>query len=385
MGFLLGLALFAAQASLTDDAHSLQMTSQFVEIGNPRSLFEFVVQGVEQDALEAFAKDPARIGSVFSVEAIGKEAREEAERPALLGSYRVDLETGAVRFRSRFPAEPGVSYRSVYRAKGSDKVTCEFSIAEAAGWAKATRVVAISPSGDVLPENLLKFYISFSRPMSRGEAYEHLRLLDANGKALDLPFLELGEELWDTRAERFTLLFDPGRIKTGLKPREELGPVLEAGKSYTLVVDRGWRDASGKALGADFRKAFRAGAPDLSPPDPKSWIVRAPAADTRGELSIRFPEPLDRGLLGHAFVVMDRAGKPIAGKGRVGEGETSWSFVPDAPWASGVGSIVVDTLLEDLAGNSIGRAFEVDVFERVDKKAVGKSVRIPFVVERGIE
>ena len=52
------------------------------------------------------------------------------------------------------------------------------------------------------------------------------------------PFLELDEELWSPDGTRFTLIFDPGRIKRGLKPREEVGPVLEAGKSYSLVIDR---------------------------------------------------------------------------------------------------------------------------------------------------
>ena len=49
---------------------------------------------------------------------------------------------------------------------------------------------------------------------------------------MDAPFLELDEELWSPDGTRFTLVFDPGRIKRGLKPREEAGPILEAGKSY---------------------------------------------------------------------------------------------------------------------------------------------------------
>jgi hypothetical protein len=56
----------------------------------------------------------------------------------------------------------------------------------------------------------------------RGEAYEHIKLLDAKGKPLEEVFLELGEELWDPEMKRFTLLFHPGRVKKGLVPREEL-------------------------------------------------------------------------------------------------------------------------------------------------------------------
>ncbi len=111
------------------------------------------------------------------------------------------------------------------------------------------KVAEVYPSSAELPENLLHFYLHFSAPMSRGEAYRHISLVNAaTGKAVDSPFLELDEELWSSDGTRFTLVFDPGRIKRGIKPREELGPVLEAGKSYLLVVDRDWPDAQGRPL-----------------------------------------------------------------------------------------------------------------------------------------
>jgi hypothetical protein len=220
-----------------------------------------------------------------------------------------------------------------------------------------------------LPENLLKFYIEFSAPMSFGQAYEHLKLLDEKGKPLDLPFLELGEELWDPRGMRFTLLFDPGRIKNGLKPREELGPVLEAGKSYTFVIEPGWKDASGRPLKTGFRKSFRAGPADTTPPDPATWRLDLPSADTMG--------PLDRALLGRVLVVVDGANRPIAGNVAVTAEETSWSFTPEIAWRRGVFSVLVDRNLEDLAGNSIGRPFEVDVFKIDTKKSVD-TIRLKF-------
>ena len=152
--------------------------------------------------------------------------------------------------------------------------------------------------------------------MSRGEAYRRIRLLDAAGKPVDDPFLELDEELWSPDGTRFTLLFDPGRIKRGLKPREEVGPVLEAGKSYYLVIDRDWLDADGKPLKAGFRKTFRVGPPDETSPDPKTWSVRPPAPETRDPLEVRFPEPLDRALLDRLIAVRDGADKRRARHGR---------------------------------------------------------------------
>ena len=63
-----------------------------------------------------------------------------------------------------------------------------------------TVVARVTPSADRVPENLLKFYLHFSAPMSRGEVYDRVRLLDARRPAVDLPFLGLGEELWDPTA-----------------------------------------------------------------------------------------------------------------------------------------------------------------------------------------
>ena len=73
----------------------------------------------------------------------------------------------------------------------------------------------------MLPENLLKFYVHFSAPMSRGNIYDYIRLLNADGKQVELPFLEIDEELWDDSLTRLTLFIDPGRIKRGVLPLEE--------------------------------------------------------------------------------------------------------------------------------------------------------------------
>jgi hypothetical protein len=342
----------------------------------------FEASGLDRATLDAMASDPARMSAtwaVFTVDDPGDDAKGPRDRPALLGSYEVDREAGVLRFRTRFPLEPGVHYRAVFRRPGT-VASLSYTRPKPPAGKPTTRVVRVSPARGTLPENLLKFYIEFSAPMSRGEAYEHVRLLDASGKPLDLPFLELGEELWDPRGVRFTLLFDPGRIKTGLKPREELGPVLEAGKSYTLVIDRGWHDAAGKPLADEFRKPFRAGPADTTPVDPKSWALDVPAAGTRAPLKVTFPEPLDRALLGRVVGVAVAGGKGVAGAVVVGDDETSWSFTPDEPWTAGRFVLRADRALEDLAGNSIGRPFEVDVFKKVELQPASETVEVPFVI-----
>lgn len=311
---------------------------------------------------------------------------DAANRPPLLGTYAIDKKV--IRFTPRFPLEAGLSYRAVFNPSrlpgeaGKDAgapVVQEFGIPAAPAHAAAV-VERVYPSTNRLPENQLKFYLHFSAPMSRGEAYRRIHLLDASGQEDKAAFLELGEELWDPAGKRFTLFIDPGRIKRGLKPREDLGPVLEQAGSYTLRIDRDWRDAEGKPLARLYEKKFEVGPPDEEPLDPTLWKIDPAPAGTRDPLTVTFPEPLDHAMLGHVLVVTDSAGDPISGTIKVESLETQWRFTPDAPWQAGGHRLVVDTALEDLAGNSIGRAFEVDVFRTVERQAVSVTVTIPFEV-----
>ena len=88
-----------------------------------------------------------------------------------------------------------------------------------------------------------------------------------------MPFLEIDEELWNPELTRLTLFIDPGRLKRGVKPLEEVGPAMEAGKRYTLVIDQNWQDGDGVRLKAGFRKSFAVGPPDRDPPNPAAWVV----------------------------------------------------------------------------------------------------------------
>jgi hypothetical protein len=311
-------------------------------------------------------------------------AGESHDAPPMLGE--VSLVDGLLQFEPRYPLRPGVRYRVVFhrsRIPGTDPtapdVEEDFEV-DRPGGRLPTFVIAIYPTADKLPENQLKFYIHFSAPMSRGEAYRRIHLLDVSGKEVDAPFLELGEELWDPDMRRFTLLFDPGRIKRGLKPREEVGPVLEEGKSYTLVVDRDWLNAESQPLEAEARKSFAALPPDDAPLNTQAWKIEAPRAGTSDPLVVRFDEPLDHSLLERMLWITGSTGEKLAGTVHTDEHETRWSFTPETPWKPGEYQLVADTRLEDLAGNSIGRAFDVDLVEPVQKRIETKTVAIRFTV-----
>jgi hypothetical protein len=218
--------------------------------------------------------------------------------------------------------------------------------------------------------------------MSRGEVYERVHLFREDGKEVDRPFLELDEELWDAEGKRFTLYFHPGRVKRGLKPREEAGPTLEEGKRYTLVIDRNWPDANGNPLAETYRKTFRAAAPVDTVLDPKTWKLAAPAADSRDALTLTAPRPLEHALALRLVRVTDADGTPVAGKVELTGEEKVWRFTPEKPWRSGAYQIVLDTRLEDLAGNSIGRPFEVDTFRTVEREIKAETVKLSFRVGR---
>src|SRR6185503_2221620 len=100
------------------------------------------------------------------------------------------------------------------------------------------------------------------------------------------PFLPLDTAFWNAARTRFTVFFDPGRVKRGVRPNEEMGRSLTEGRSYTLVVSREWRDANGLPLKDDFRRTFRVGPPDERPLDTSTWRLQAPRAGTRDPVTV---------------------------------------------------------------------------------------------------
>ena len=72
--------------------------------------------------------------------------------------------------------------------------------------------------------------------------------------------------------------------------------------------------------------------------------------------------------------------KPLPGTVTVGTHELTWSFTPQSTWTAGDYNVVAFAMLEDLAGNRIGRAFEVDQFDRTDKSNEPEKTLVPFLV-----
>ena len=53
----------------------------------------------------------------------------------------------------------------------------------------------------------------------------------------------------------------------------------------------------------------------------------------------------------------------MQGYSQVGLEEKSWKFFPEFPWGKGQYTIIIEDILEDLAGNSIKRVFDRDLLE----------------------
>jgi len=310
----------------------------------------------------------------------------DAAAPAVAGKYAVI--DGVLRFTPLFPLDEGRQYSVTFnpsRVPGESSRTDPVTVTvgrPASARVPSTVVTHVYPSTDSFPANQLRLYLYFSAPMDWRSGYDYLHLLDDRGEEVVDAFLPLDADFWNHDRTRYTVFFDPGRVKRGILPNKQMGRALEAGRRYTLVVKRDWRDGHGLPLKDEFRHEFRASAAIEWPLTTSAWKVRAPRAGSREPLLISFPDPLDYGLLQRALSVVHGA-KPVEGTVGVEASETRWLFTPREPWAPGDYEIVALAFLEDLAGNRIGRAFEVDNFERTDITAEPERTVVPFRVQPG--
>ncbi|MEM7375029.1 MAG: hypothetical protein AAF587_40925 [Bacteroidota bacterium] len=309
-----------------------------------------------QDTLwEAGMEEAPNILSVY----VGEKA-PFTKQPAILGSYT--SVSGVLTFTPRFPFRPNLSYRAQY--KSSEPIL--FRIPQKAP-KEAARVLSIYPSVDSLPANQLKLFIHFSQPMRQGVAYEHLLWSDESGEALPSPFLELQPELWDETGRILTLWFDPGRVKRALGPNKIWGAPMEEGHLYHLSIDSTWTTTEGYPLTHGIHKSIFAVAEDRGKPDVSDWTISSPSEGTRIPLVIEFGESMDHLLLTKTFLLKNSQNEVIQGKIDIGRAEKSWYFFPDLPWQKDQYRLVIESRLEDLAGNNLNRLFDQEMSQKVDQ------------------
>ncbi len=281
--------------------------------------------------------------------------------PDVLGRYQI-LE-GRIRFVPCFPFERGLSYRATFdpgplcQSEISDVLTLEFSLPRNES-ALPTQVNHIFPSGNALPENLLRFYVCFSNTMERGRAEDEVSLLGPDGKPAADVLYRAPVELWDRTMQVLTILLDPGRLKRGVGPNRELGSPLKVGQEYTLVVGTGVTDLFGRQLGKSVYKRFKVTEAVRKPVLVERWKIEPPVFGSRMQLVITFPTSLDWAMLFNTISIASKAGKTIDGRIVIDQSEKRWRFTPSAPWAAGSYYVRVDSALEDPCGNNLMAAFD---------------------------
>jgi hypothetical protein len=224
------------------------------------------------------------------------------------------------------------------------------------------RAVLVQPSGPRVPANLLRISIRFASQVE-GPVLPRLELLRSDGRKIQQPFLE--QELWSPDGKVLTVMMHPGRVKSGLIARAEMGPILSVGDDVSLALD-------GHPI-----KRWSVGPSDEAGPVISAWKVSTMRAESPQPLVVTFDGPIDGRDVGY-LAIADAGGIRVSGRAKLAIGESAWSFTPSTPWRAGAYKLVVRGTLEDPAGNRLGSRFETSIYSP-SAPAAADAV-IPFAV-----
>jgi hypothetical protein len=239
------------------------------------------------------------------------------------------------------------------------------ALLSAAAAAHAGASAAVTPSGDTVPENLLRIELHLRRPLRQPLAMDRVRLVDERGATIAGAFLDL--PLPGDGGRTITLLLHPGRVKSGVGANLALGRALRAGHAVELVVDD-------PQLPAPIHKRWRVAPQREQGLLADDWELSLPAAGSRAALRVRLDAALTASGA-NLIAVRGPDGERIAGAAALRDGETVWEFRPAGPWRAGHHALVVHPALEDVAGNRPCTPFE----------AAGLSALPCEIAERGFD
>ncbi len=279
----------------------------------------------------------------------------------------------SVIFTPLIPFTRGLSYNVSMTGKLLGTVT----IPEADS-ANAPSLIGIYPSSDSLPENLLKIHLYFSQPMREAQSGKYVSLIKNHTDTIKGAFLDLQPELWNEDRTMLTLWLDPGRIKRDLIPNRKLGAPLQKNETYRIAVSSAWKNQQGLKLTKSIGKFFIAVSRDSLCPQPGIWKISKPRDGTFQPLDINFKEALDYTLLSETLHVLASDGRKVPGKWKTTDHEKQIKFTPASAWRNGAYTLLVQTRLEDLAGNNINRPFDRDITQKTTPKNTGSFVTIPL-------
>lgn len=212
--------------------------------------------------------------------------------------------------------------------------------------------ISISPQANVLPANVLRFYVHFPTP---GEAHfdrDKLWLLNDEEQIVRDAFLVFSQELWSVDGRRLTVLMEPGRIKRGLGMDPAHDPALVVGRSYTLVL---------LALGQTVRHTFRVSDPVLEAVEETCWHIVSPIVGSLDPAVVHFDRVMDAALCEDELGVWASSGKSVQTRVSLAPDGTAVQLFPSRPWSAGEHSLVVSERFEDVCGNRLGEALDHDL------------------------
>ena len=228
----------------------------------------------------------------------------------------------------------------------------------AASCVELDRPINMYPTAPELPSNLLRLYLYFPYPVRSPNILDHIEFKDARGRTVDGVFLSNHYDLWSPDRRRLTVLLNPGRVKTGLRAHETFGRALVPGEDYSLVIKEASLRTDDCEHVPDTVFQFSVIAADYDQPAPDEWRLTRPVAGSMNPLIVDLGSPHDHVSLAFRLRVTDDHGTIVPGRIELARGETIWKFMPNVPWPDTVHRLVIDELLEDLAGNRPGSVFD---------------------------
>lgn len=279
-----------------------------------------------------------------------KNEKDEYVSNAIQGQYT--RKGNYLIFKPHFPYETGMTYIVRTINANSTYSYQPFQVGKKKRHEEA-KVVSIYPSASRLPENLLRFYIYFNTPMKKGKALQHIDLIDEEGNIDNHAFMKFKQELWSTDGKRLTLLFDPGRIKRGVSTNIEKGSALLEGKRYKLRISGTWQDVYGQKLSINRTKELEIANAYRHHIKVNDWVIIKPKPNSYDTLIVNFERIIDHALLQSMIKIVDTENNVISGYWKILENEQSIEFIPQKKWKAVNYRIIIDSRLEDVAGNNL--------------------------------
>lgn len=303
-----------------------------------------------------------------------KKENKISETP--LGGDFIYKKGGILVFIPSFPLMENTEYVVVFKGENG-RTKQHFTLPKINR--KSLEIIAIYPSSNVLPENLLRMYINFSQPMKTQGNLKHIKLINEEEEEIKGAIFNNVYELWDTTQKQLTIIFDPARVKTDLNANKELGRALKPNKTFKVVIEN-LEDIYGQILEKPYTKTFKVIKADYTPPNTNTWEIATPIANSKESLIVEFLAPLDRMSLYNRIKIVNEDNKIVKGKIDIGNREKTWVFRPEFPWKEDNYKLHINARLADPSGNNLNGLFDHKLGGLKNERE-GEIISLPFLIK----